>query len=43
MITKYAVDYQDLLTHTENWKNIGIGAEDGKLKITDPSTQGEEE
>lgn len=43
MITKYVIDYQDLLTHTENWKNIGIGAGDGKLKITDPSTQGEEE
>jgi len=43
MITRYIVDYEDLLTHTDNWKNIGIGAEDGKLKITDPSTQGDDE
>ena len=40
MIERYDIDLDDLFAPNENWKNIGIGAEDGKLKVTDPSTQG---
>jgi hypothetical protein len=39
MSNLHSIDLEDLFTKTDNWKNIGIGAGDGKLKITDPSTQ----
>ena len=41
MVKAYSVDIEDLLDQY-GWKNIGIGSEDGKLKITDPSTQADE-